>query len=45
MLVWKYLAETLSASNCVPATPKLESYNTVDGFVKHRVSQYCLDTT
>lgn len=39
MLVWKYLAETSSSTtNCTPATPKLESYNPVEGFVKHRVS-------
>ncbi len=37
MLLWKHLAEPTSTTCCTPFTPKLESYNLVEGFVKHRV--------
>lgn len=38
MLAWKFLAETGSSMTaCSPVTPKLDTFNPVQGFVKHRV--------
>lgn len=37
MLAWKFLAETNSSTACSPITPKLDTFNPVQGFVKHRV--------
>lgn len=37
MFLWKHLASSTS----LPTTPLL-SFNPVDGFVKHRVSVYCI---